>query len=222
LSYTVWFASSVACLRSFASTLGSPTRLSSGVLSNGPGRTVVLSIPPIANRRWPARHLALCALILALIPARALLAQSQPTTHNLTLANATESIDARGRIVLVANVQGDLPGVLTLALVVSPDGTVTGGEWALNVSYIQFGPPSSDGDGDASESLVQLGVIKGSVSGGSTGLASNGFATALTAIQLNVTGATVQFAGTTNGSGSVTGSSMDRQDTSSGSLTISF
>lgn len=160
--------------------------------------------------------------LLALAAAQPLSAQSQPMTHNLTIGNATESIDAHGRVVLVANVQGDLQGVLTLALVVRADGTVTAGEWALNVSYIQLGPPSSDGDGDPSETLVQLGVIKGSVSGGVADLGNDGLATDLSGIQLNLTGATMQFAGATSGNGTVAGSSINQQNSSTGSLTLTF
>jgi hypothetical protein len=172
--------------------------------------------------RTLASLLSACTFAFALIAAQPLSAQSQPTTHNLTIGNATEAIDGQGRVVLVANVQGDLQGVLTLALVVRADGTVSGGEWALNVSYIQFGPPASDGDGDPSETLVQLGVIKGSVSGGAAYLGNDGLATDLSGIQLNLTGATLQFAGTTSGSGIVTGSSINQRNASSGSLALTF
>lgn len=74
----------------------------------------------------------------------------------MTLSNAVESIDTANRKVFVVNVAGDLPGVLTVAVVVAADGTVSSGEWALNVSYIQFGPPDADGDGDASETLCNV------------------------------------------------------------------
>lgn len=174
----------------------------------------------MTTRKWRARLLAVAALSLTLSPARFVIAQSQPITHHLTLSNATESIDAKGRIILVGNIAGDLPGVLTLALSVRPDGTVSSGEWALNVSYVQFGPMSSDGD--ASESLVQLGVIKGSIRTGVAGLSANHLATALTGIQLDVTGATVQFARTTKGSGIFTGSRLDNHNAPIGSLNLTF
>jgi hypothetical protein len=109
-----------------------------------------------------------------------------------------------------------------LALVVGTDGVVTGGEWALTVSYIQFGPPDADGDGDPSESLVQRGVIKGVVSGGFSFLATNGLASDLSGIVLSVTGSTLEFAGKTSGTGTVTGTSMNQQTASSGTLTITF
>jgi hypothetical protein len=144
------------------------------------------------------------------------------TTHTLTLSNATEIIDAQNRLVIVATVQGDIPGILTLAVIVGPDGVVRGGEWALTVSYIQFGPPDTDGDGDASESLVQRGVIKGSVSVGSSFLAANGLASELSGIILNVTGATLEFVGKNSGTGTVTGRNMNQQAASSGTLTITF
>jgi hypothetical protein len=167
--------------------------------------------------------LASCAFALTLISAESVRAQATtPTSHSLTLGNVVETIDANGRRVFVANVGGDLPGVLTLALVVGPDGVVSGGEWALNVSYIQFGPPSSDGDGDPSESLVQRGVIKGSVSGGSAILDNSGLASDLNSIRLNISGATLEFASIAAGTGSVLGSNMNQQAVSNGFLTITF
>ncbi len=177
----------------------------------------------MANGNRRVQVLTSCALALALCSEHLVYAQSSPTTHNLTLSNVAETIDADGRRVFVAKVTGDLPGVLTLALRVGANGAISGGEWALTVSYIQFGPPDPDGDGDASESLVQRGVIKGSVnSGGSAVLVGNGLASDLSSVQLNVTGATVDFASTTSGSGSVLGSDLNQQAASSGYLTITF
>jgi len=176
----------------------------------------------MANQRWRMRLLALGAMTLSLVTTNRLAAQTQPTTHTLTVANAKESIDAKGRIILVGNVKGDLPGVLTLALTVGPSGTITSGEWALNVSYIKFGAPEVNGDGDESESLVQLGVLKGTVAAGVAGRATNGLAIALNGLQLNVTGATVQFAKTTKGTGTFNGSSLNSQTASSASLSITF
>ncbi len=123
-------------------------------------------------------------------------------------------------MILVGNITGDLPGVLTLALTVNPSGMVTSGEWALNVSYVQFGAISSDGD--ASESLVQLGVLKGSVRTGVAGIAANHLATTLTGIQLDLTGATVQFARTTRGSGAFTATRLNLPNAPIGSLTLTF
>lgn len=149
-------------------------------------------------------------------------AQAATSTHSLTLGNSVESVDADGRRVFVTTVTGDLPGVLTLALVVNADGTVTGGEWALNVSYIQFGPPDADGDGDPSESLVQRGVIKGAVSGGSAVLGAKSLASVLSGIRLDVTGATLEFAAIKAGNGTVMGNNMDQQAASSGLLSLTF
>lgn len=169
-----------------------------------------------------ARLFTTSAFALTLISAEHLSAQTNPTAHNLTLSNVAETVDAHGRRVFVAHVEGDLPGVFTLALVVGPTGTVTGGEWALTVSYIQFGPPDHDGDGDPSESLVQRGVVKGAVTRGTAVLAADGLASDLSGVQLSVSGATVQFASAKTGSGYVLGSSMNKQAASSGNLTITF
>jgi hypothetical protein len=171
-------------------------------------------------RSW--KLLAVLSGVFLLCSSAPLRAQSTPVAHTLTLNNATETIDAQDRRVIVANVQGDMPGTLTLALVLGADGVVTGGEWALTVSYIQFGPPDADGDGDASESLVQRGVIKGAVSLGSSLLATDGQASNLSGILLSVTGGTLEFAGKSTGTGTLNGSSMNQQAASSGTLTISF
>ncbi|MFN2974758.1 hypothetical protein [Terriglobus aquaticus] len=133
-----------------------------------------------------------------------------------------ETIDKNGRRVLVADVKGDLSGVLTLALVTAPNGVVSDGEWALNVSYLEYGPPDDDADGDASQKLVQRGVIKGKVKSGSVVLSPAGLPTDMTSIQLDITGATLEFAAIKSGSGAVTGNSMDQQNASSGTLTISY
>lgn len=140
----------------------------------------------------------------------------------MTLSKVSETIDKHGRRVFVSEVQGDLPGVLTVALEVGAGGVVTGGEWALTVSYIQFGPPDADGDGDPSEALVQRGVLKGAVTGGAAVLTDGGLATDISGIQLNLTGATVEFASAKTGTGTVTGSSMNQQAASNGSLSITF
>lgn len=172
--------------------------------------------------KWRTGLVTLFALILCLTPSLPLCAQSAATTHNLQLSNITESVDSKGRILLTGTVKGDIQGVLTIALVVAPNGTVTGGEWALNVSFIKFGAPDKDGDGDESESLVQLGVIKGTLSGGAVGRKANGFATAVNGVDLKITGATLQYAHTTSGSGVFAGSSLDIQSASNATLSLTF
>lgn len=166
--------------------------------------------------RWVPSFLSFCLLPLTMH------AQASQTVHAMTLSNAVESIDTANRKVFVVNVAGDLPGVLTVAVVVAADGTVSSGEWALNVSYIQFGPPDADGDGDASETLVQRGVIKGSVSSGSTVLGPDGLASTLSGLQLNVTGATVEFSSVKTGLGTLSGGNMNQQTASSGTLSLNF
>lgn len=167
------------------------------------------------------KRLLICVFALGVALSQPVQAYSQTTTRNLVLQGATESIDSSGRIVLVARVQGDLSGVLTLALVVGSDGTVTGGEWALNLSYMQYGPGVTR-DGDPGEALVKLGVLKGSVTGGNAHLAGNGLATDLNGIQLKLTGATNKFAATTSGSGTLVASLLNQPNASNGSITLTF
>lgn len=174
------------------------------------------------HKVWLKSLLLPCGLAAVCLPAQSLSAQGALVTHNLTLNDAAETIDIHGRRVLVASVQGDLSGVLTLALVVSPNGVVTGGEWALNVSYLEYGPPDDDADGDASEKLVQRGVVKGQVGSGSIVPASDGLPSDLSAIQLSITGATLEFAAVKTGTGTVTGNSMNQRSASTGTLSINF
>ena len=169
-----------------------------------------------------ASLMGVLALLATYASVRPALAQQTPTTHALTFANSTEYKDAKGRIVIIGHVAGDLPGVLTLALNVTSAGVVTSGEWALNVSFTQFGPPDPDGDGDPSEVLVQRGVIKGSITNGGAPIATSGLATSANGLQLRITGATVQFASVSTGTGSFTGGGLLNSSTASGTLNLTF
>ncbi len=171
------------------------------------------------------RRTGLPTLLAVLLPCTSVhpaVAQAPPTTHALTFSNPTEHRDAKGRVVIVGHVAGDLPGILTLALTVNSAGVITSGEWALNVSFTQFGPPDPDGDGDASEVLIQRGMIKGSITDGGAQLNASGLASSANGLQLHVTGATVQFAAKTTGSGSFTGGGLLNSSTANGTLNLTF
>ncbi len=157
-----------------------------------------------------------CGLALQTAASRA----QSPTSHNLTLSNAVESIDSQGRLVLVVGVTGDLPGTLTVRMTISSSGIITGGEWALNVSYIEFGALSKDGDHE--ESLIQRGVLKGSIASGSAVLNGNGTLADFSNVRLVVTGATQQFATVRSGSGSIVGTQLDNSANSNGLLALTF
>lgn len=175
----------------------------------------------ITSKSYP-RLAAVALLALCLLWFPLLHAQTAPTAHNLTLSNVTQSIDQNGRVVLLAKVTGDLQGVLTVAMSVSPSGAITSGDWALNVSYISYGAPILNGDGDPGETLVQLGVIKGTVDSGNVTVDENGLASAMASVQLTLTGATLHYAGVTSGSGTLNGSSLDANGLSAGSVALTF
>src|SRR6516165_5658703 len=83
-----------------------------------------------------ARRCSLLVVVaLMLATASRSMAQQSPATHNVTLALADQHVDDHGRTVITMMASGDLRGVLTLAISSAPDGTVTDGEWSLNVSY---------------------------------------------------------------------------------------
>ncbi len=176
----------------------------------------------MALTKCRAGLLALCALAVTATSGLSLQAQTKTATHILTIGNARETIDSKGRIVLVAQVAGDLPGILTLALNVSPSGVITSGEWALNVTYTKFSPAVAGGDGDPGEVLMHIGFVKGTVSTGIASVDHRGLATSFAGLHLNVTGTTGNVSGATQGSGSLVANSLDTPNASSGSLTISF
>jgi hypothetical protein len=153
---------------------------------------------------------------------REAIAPKAQRTHRLLLDSPTTTIDDRGRYVIVSRVHGDIPGVLTVAVAVGPDGRVTGGEWALDNSYIWFGAIDKDGDGDRVEGLKQRGMIKGSVDGGAALLDPEGHARSLRGIRLTITGATMRYAKTTHGTGtfSVTGMTSARGAHSDATITF--
>ena len=172
------------------------------------------------NRIWQTSLLALCALLFCVAPARSA-NKEEPTAHVLTVSSVDQTIDRNGRKIFVAHLSGELPGILTMVLNVEPGGAVTGGEWALNVSYQVFGRPNPAGDGDASERLVQLGHFKGTVVSGTAAVLPNRITTSAS-VQLMITGATVNFAGITSGSGSFIGADLNVSSISSGTFTLIY
>jgi hypothetical protein len=180
-------------------------------------------------KNW-VRRLALCALavLLAVIVFSGSAVAQSPVTYNVSLAVADQATDAQGRTVITMMATGDLPGVFTLALSIAPDGTVTDGEWALVVSYTaalnpnaQPDPSLPDPDSAVGEQLIQRGVIKGLVNGGSAIMAGGGV-DGLVDVSLAVSGGTVEFAAVPNGSGTVNGSNTTDRNNSTGSIVLNF
>jgi hypothetical protein len=182
------------------------------------------------------KHVKICAHRCALVVVVALIlampsysgAQQSPATYNVTLALADQHVDDHGRTVITMMASGDLRGVLTLAISSAPDGTITDGEWALNVSYTaplnpdaQPDPSSSDPDAGTGEQLIQRGVLSGTVTTGSITQA-DGHVTGLTGVSLSLTNGTVEFADVPNGFGTFAGTSVNDRTNSTGSMTLTF
>lgn len=167
-----------------------------------------------------APFLAAALLTASAVPLAQGQAQAQASTHTLSLVSATETTDAAGRLITVATVNGDISGVLTMAVTVDPSGAIQKGEWALNASYTAFGPPEADGDGDPQEFLTQLGVLKGTVSGGSAGVGPDGLAAYLNGLTLQLAGGTMTFANASKGTGTLSASNLTQSAT--GTLTLTF
>src|SRR5438128_1186301 len=87
----------------------------------------------------------------------ALLARS-PSNHSSWMSPADIFTLKNGQTTLTVRVEGDLSGRLTLIVRADSEGALTG-TWALVDSHIE------DGTGD-SETLIQRGTIKGTLSGG--------------------------------------------------------
>jgi hypothetical protein len=155
--------------------------------------------------------------------------------------------DSGGRLVITLDARGDLRGLVTLNLSVAADGTITRGDWALVVSHLEdLNPDGSVAPVDEEEPhqhqeessdlpfeehhdedvphhefirFVNKGTLGGDVLGGFVG-AGTGGALALVNVQLRLTSATLTFASTTSGNGSVD-ADLGR-DNGKGSLRLTF
>jgi hypothetical protein len=147
-------------------------------------------------------------------------------TYNVTLSHAESMTDSSGRVVVTLMAKGDLSGVVTLALERNAAGAVTGGEWAMNVSYTEAVPvdPSApvSADPDGGERLVQKGTIKGAVVGGTLTLSADGSLTSLNDVVLSLNGGTIQYQSATSGSGLVTATQLANRDTATGAVSLIF
>jgi hypothetical protein len=172
------------------------------------------------DARGPAARATLKYGAAALTPA----APSPSGDYNVSLSGATVSADELDRLIVVMDAKGDLPGALTLRLERDASGsTVTGGEWALVVAYteeIQLSP--GEGDGDAGESLVQKGTLKGTISGGLLTLNADGSLASVNSLQLTVSGGSMSYDAVADGSGSAHEENLQDAPASSGSLALSF
>jgi hypothetical protein len=182
----------------------------------------------MSRRTAPALLLAAGALLIGI---RAHAAAGNAVPHVMTAAGAATTILDDGRVALTTQLSGDLRGPLTIAFRVGPDGQLAG-EWALAVSYVQdidasgnpVAPePHDDGDVDEPqhrEVLVQRGVLKGEIAGGTMTLAADGSMATIDGAWLQITGGTQEFAAATSGSGFL---SLTKQDGgTTGSLDLTF
>ncbi len=150
------------------------------------------------------------------------------TTYNVTLSHPEATTDSAGRVVVTLMAAGDLTGVVTVALERNAAGTVTGGEWAMNVSYVETVPvdPATpvdpNGDNDGGERLVQKGTIKGAVAGGTVTLNADGTLARLNDVVLSLTSGTLQYQATTTGSGVLGATNLGNRDASSGAVSFIF
>lgn len=141
-------------------------------------------------------------------------------TFNNTLSNAVVSQHQDGDTVIVMSAKGELPGTLTLKLQRDAAGTtVTGGEWAFLVSYSE---EVHNEDGTHSESLIQRGTVKGTISDGQVTLDANGSISAVNSVQLVLNGGTLSFHKATAGNGAGQATNILDNATSTGTLNLTF
>jgi len=184
------------------------------------------------SRRTALALLLTCAGAL-FIGSHAHAAGGSVVPHVMTAAEAATTILDDGRVALTTQVSGDLRGPLTVAFHVGPDGQLAG-EWALAVSYVQdvdasgnpVAPePHEDGDADAPqhhEVLIQRGVLKGEIAGGTMTRGDNGAIAAIDGVWLQITGGTQEFAAVTSGSGFLSLTSLQDGGAATGSLDLTF
>jgi hypothetical protein len=132
-------------------------------------------------------------------------------TYNNTVSGSQTAAAETGSIALNMNATGDLPGMLNIT-VRHESGNVNGGTWTLTVL-----PPNADA------SSSETGTLTGSFSSGTITLDSNGIATAVSSVQLNVQSGTGQYSTITSGSGTLSLSADPENSTKlGGPLALNF
>jgi hypothetical protein len=180
------------------------------------------------NNRWTS----ICALalpaVIAMTTVTSAVAQQQTVTYNSNFSVASQSVDSQGRTVIIMQGGGDLPGVLTLVLSLAADGSISSGQWALNVSYTAPLNPNAqpdyslpDPDSSVGEQLIQKGTLSGTIASGSATVAA-GSVSAFTSLQLVITTGTLQFSGITAGNGSANGIHIDDRTNSTAYTSLTF
>jgi len=150
--------------------------------------------------------------------------QAQSTNSHVSSMSPADIVHMKsGQTSLTVRVNGDLSGRLTLIVRPDSDGALTG-TWALIDSHVE------DGTG-ASETLVQRGTIKGTLSGGFATFGPGGRIIGFRDLRLQITGGTLAYAGI-SGTGYAQGINLETRRRStggallfgapSGSLTLVF
>jgi len=175
---------------------------------------------------WPnVRAFAILAVVF--LVGAFVVVNAQSANFDMKLSTPAVTVDENGRTIVTMMASGDLPGAFTLALNTNPDGTVSGGEWALIVSHTVViqdpGPVEPGGDPDGQrEFLVQKGVLKGTVDSGTVHWNQDGSVTSITGVSLSVTGGTQEYEPATGGSGSANGYFLTDRDNADGTLALTF
>jgi hypothetical protein len=133
------------------------------------------------------------------------------TTYNNSLSGSQTASAETGGIKLNLNVNGDLPGILSVTLR-HEGGNVSGGSWTLTVL-----PPNADA------ASSERGSLKGNFTAGTVMLDANGIVTAANSVHLTVQSGTGQYAAVTGGSGTLSLLADPENSTKlGGSLAINF
>ena len=162
---------------------------------------------------------------------------SPATTYNvsLKLAQVSKLNDSKAVVTMVA--AGDLRGVLSLHLDTNPaNGNISNGEWNLLVAYsedVDTGQsaghenelgvsPDHDEPHSEGERFIDRGVIRGTISAGNLQVDQNGVVTGLGSVQLLFVSGSMEFSALQQGAGTMSATNVDRENLSSGSLTLNF
>jgi hypothetical protein len=150
-----------------------------------------------------------CASAFLVSHSQPLHAQKNTTSHSSWMSPADIVKLKSGQTALTVRVEGDLSGRLTL--IVKPDGDGLTGTWALVDSHIEEGLGGT-------ETLVQRGTIKGTLSGGFATYGPGGRIIGFRDLRLQITGGTLGYAGLTSGSGYAQGINLETRRRSGGAL----
>ena len=174
--------------------------------------------------RGPSGLLIVAALTALVVAPAAGRDRGEPTSL-LSLSGARVSVVSGNRLVISMDVDGDLPGLLTLTLRRDASGTaVTGGDWVLVVSTRQPATPGvAEGTPDAGAwPALRAGTLSGTIGGGTVRLRGDGGVAEVTGVGLSLEAGSLLFQHVRLGHGVADAADLHDARVSHGTLMLAF